>query len=256
MQPPRSGRTGGTCGALPNWGRLGTNLRRCVVSHWLVCRIAHDTDAYHPRHSHQPDSIRSIAGQLATHSDNRYHHGNSCVSSVFASRVLTRVRSATAALLAASPVDVDLLCGAHPSDQNMAHPQNVGLNRYNPVMKNIARIGLTFTLAMALLSSANATTKGLSQIVTPELQKPGELSLSFQAQSERIANPYELQAEMGLTKWAEVAIFQGFKPNEEIFATEIGILTQEPYLLSVGFINWSPRVGVDPQPYIQVGYYT
>ena len=56
---------------------------------------------------------------------------------------------------------------------------------------------------MVLLSSARATTKGLSQIVTPELQGPGDLSLSFQAQSERIANPYELQAEMGLTNWAE-----------------------------------------------------
>jgi hypothetical protein len=48
---------------------------------------------------------------------------------------------------------------------------------------------------MALLSSARATTKGLSQIVSPDLQGAGNLSLSFQAQSERIANPYELQAE-------------------------------------------------------------
>ena len=138
----------------------------------------------------------------------------------------------------------------------MAHPQNVGLNRYNPVMKNIARIGLTFTLAMALLSSANGTTKGLSQIVTPELQKPGDLSLSFQAQSERIANPYELQAEMGLTDRAEFAVFRGFKPDDWILSTEIGLLIKEPYLLSVGFLNWSPHLDVDPQPYIEAGYCT
>jgi hypothetical protein len=123
-------------------------------------------------------------------------------------------------------------------------------------MKNIARIGLTFTLAMALLSSANATTKGLSQIVTPELQKPGELSLSFQAQSERIANPYELQAEMGLTDRAEFAVFRGFKPDDWILSTEIGLLIKEPYLLSVGFLNWSPHLDVDPQPYIEAGYCT
>jgi hypothetical protein len=49
---------------------------------------------------------------------------------------------------------------------------------------------------MALLSPARGTTKGLGQIVTPDLQGPGDLSLSFQGQSERIANPYELQAEM------------------------------------------------------------
>ncbi len=105
-------------------------------------------------------------------------------------------------------------------------------------------------------STALATTKGLSQIVTPDLQDPGDLSISFQAQSERIGNPYELQAEMGLTKWAEFAIFEGFKPNEFIFGTEFGLLTKEPFLLSVGFVNWSPLSGVDPQPYIEAGYYT
>jgi hypothetical protein len=87
---------------------------------------------------------------------------------------------------------------------------------------------------MALLSSARAKTKGLSQVVTPDLQGGGDLSLSFQAQSERIANPYELQAEMGLTKWAEFAVFRGFKPDDWIFGTEFGLLTKEPYLLSVG----------------------
>jgi hypothetical protein len=111
-------------------------------------------------------------------------------------------------------------------------------------------------LVLAFLPTARATTKGLSQIVTPDLQGPGELSLSFQAQSERIANPYELQAEMGLTKWAEVAVFRGFKPDDWIFGTEFGLLTKEPYLLSAGFVNWSPHSHVDPQPYIEAGYYT
>ncbi|PYL92847.1 MAG: hypothetical protein DMF14_02325 [Verrucomicrobia bacterium] len=92
--------------------------------------------------------------------------------------------------------------------------------------------------------------------MTPELQGPGDLSLSFQAQSERIANPYELQVEMGLTSWAEFAVFRGFKPDEWIFGTEFGLLTKEPYLLSVGFVNWSPHLDVDPQPYIEAGYYT
>ena len=84
----------------------------------------------------------------------------------------------------------------------------------------------------------------------------GDLSLSFQAQSLHIANPYELQGELGLTKFAEVAVFKGFKPNELIFGTEIGLLTKEPYLLSVGFVNWSPHSRVDPQPFIETGYYT
>ncbi|MGH8094892.1 MAG: hypothetical protein ACREIF_15705 [Chthoniobacterales bacterium] len=105
-------------------------------------------------------------------------------------------------------------------------------------------------------SSARATTKGLSQIVTPDLQPPGDLSLSFQVQSLHIANPYELQAELGLNQFVEVAIFQGFQPDEEILGTEIGLLTKEPYLLSAGFINWSPRSHANPQPFIEGGYYT
>jgi hypothetical protein len=111
-------------------------------------------------------------------------------------------------------------------------------------------------IVVTIVSSARATTKGLSQIVTPDLQDEGDFSLSLQIQDKRIANPYELQSELGLTKWAEVAVFQGFDPDEEIFATEIGLLTKEPYLLSIGFTNWSPRSHVDPQPYIEAGYYT
>ena len=110
--------------------------------------------------------------------------------------------------------------------------------------------------SLFLCASSFATTKGLSQIVTPDLQGEGDLSLSLQIQDKRIGNPYELQAELGVTKWAEVAVFQGFKPNEEILATEFGILTKEPYLLSIGFTNWSPRSDVDPQPYLEAGYYT
>src|SRR5205823_11706116 len=96
--------------------------------------------------------------------------------------------------------------------------------------------------------SSFATTKGLSQIVTPDLQPKGDLSLSLQIQDERIAKPYELQAELGLTRWVEVAVFRGFNPDEWIFGTEIGLLTKEPFLLSIGFVNWSPHLDVDPQP--------
>ena len=119
---------------------------------------------------------------------------------------------------------------------------------------------ITFSVVMIVLllsgSSSFATTKGLSQIVTPDLQPEGDLSLSLQIQDKRIANPYQLQAEMGLTRWAEVAVFRGFQPDEWIFGTEIGLLTKEPFLLSVGFVNWSPHLDVDPQPYIEAGYYT
>src|SRR5881392_1745575 len=124
--------------------------------------------------------------------------------------------------------------------------------------KPISFLTIVVVMIVFLFSapSSFATTKGLSQIVTPDLQPTGDLSLSFQIQDKRIANPYELQAELGLTKWAEVAVFRGFQPDDCIFATEIGLLTKEPYLLSVGFLNWSPHLNVDPQPFIEAGYYT
>src|SRR5262249_46298857 len=100
-----------------------------------------------------------------------------------------------------------------------------------------------------------ATTKGLSQIVTPDLEPQGDFSLTFQIQDKRIANPYQLQGELGLTDWGEVAVFRGFQPDEWIFGTEIGLLRKEPYLLSIGFINWSPHLDVDPQPFIEAGYW-
>jgi len=122
----------------------------------------------------------------------------------------------------------------------------------------IGRVKIIVVMITILSSvpSSFATTKGLSQIVTPDLQAEGDLSLSLQIQDKRIANPYELQAEIGLTKWAEIAVFRGFQPDDWIFGTEIGLLTKEPFLLSVGFVNWSPHLDVDPQPYIEAGYYT
>ena len=123
-------------------------------------------------------------------------------------------------------------------------------------MARTFRIIAALVVFLSLGEQARATTKGLSQIVTPDLQSPGDLSLSLQYQDQRIANPYEIQAELGLTDWAEVAVFQGLKPNEEIFATELGILTKKPLLLSTGFTNWSPRSHVDPQPFVEAGYYT
>jgi hypothetical protein len=134
-----------------------------------------------------------------------------------------------------------------------AFQRQIDGTRGNPI--SFGAIALMMFAILSSASSCFATTKGLSQIVTPDLQPEGELSLSFQAQAEKIGNPYQVQAEMGLTKWFEIAIFKGFKPNELIFGTEIGLLTKEPYLLSIGFVNWSPHSHVDPQPYIEAGYW-
>jgi hypothetical protein len=127
--------------------------------------------------------------------------------------------------------------------------------QFRPKIQNFVVVVLVLFASFAISASSFATTKGLSQIVTPDLQSEGDLSLSLQIQDKRIANPYEIQSELGLTKWAEVAVFKGFQPNELIFGTEIALIQKEPYLLSTGFVNWSPHSHVDPQPFIEAGYY-
>lgn len=118
------------------------------------------------------------------------------------------------------------------------------------------RLCLVFWLHLTLpTASALATTKGLSQIVTPDVQPQGNLSLSFQWQGKEIANPYEFQAELGVTKCSEFAIFQGIEPQETIFGCEVGLVQKDPWLLTTGFINWSTR-GEPPQPLLEGGYYT
>ena len=70
-------------------------------------------------------------------------------------------------------------------------------------------------LAVALLVTlsagcALATTKGLNQILTPDIQPAGVLSLSYQGQSSQIGNSEQAQFELGLSKSIEVAVFRGF----------------------------------------------
>jgi hypothetical protein len=120
---------------------------------------------------------------------------------------------------------------------------------------SITLIGFLSFLCAFAPASSYATTKGLSQIVTPDVQPVGELSLSFQWQGKEIGNPYEFQAELGLTKWFEVAVFQGLQPAETIFGCQLALLQKDPWLLTTGFVNWSTQ-GTAPQPFLEAGYYT
>jgi hypothetical protein len=103
-------------------------------------------------------------------------------------------------------------------------------------------------------SRARATTKGLNQIVTPDIQQVGVLSISGQVQDSRIANSQELQLELGLTPRTELSFFQGFRPREEVLGGELGLVQSGPNLLTAGAINWSSRGG-GAQPVLEYGYY-
>jgi len=106
---------------------------------------------------------------------------------------------------------------------------------------------------LLLSASARATTKGLNQIVTPDIQPQGDLSVSFQLQHKDLGNPQQIQLEYGITKKLEVAVFQGFTPRQTVGGFEYGFLQRGPYLLSGGLANYTTHVS--PQPFLEGGYY-
>ncbi|MBV9849063.1 MAG: hypothetical protein JO250_05165 [Armatimonadetes bacterium] len=119
-----------------------------------------------------------------------------------------------------------------------------------------ARAGraLPAALALSLLCRpAGATTKGLNQIVTPDIQPKGVLSLSFQQQDPNIGNRYQVQLELGITQRFEMALFEGFSPQETFLNAEYGLVQQKHFLLSTGFANYT-SMGSSPQPYLEAGY--
>ncbi len=109
--------------------------------------------------------------------------------------------------------------------------------------------------ACAIVPTASATIVGLNQIVTPEIQPRGVLTLSAQAEHSYIGNSQQLQLELGVTPRFEVAWFQGLKPSEGLFSTEFNLVQSGPHLLTVGVINWS-TLGGKAQPVIEYGCYT
>ena len=108
--------------------------------------------------------------------------------------------------------------------------------------------------AVGLTSAASwGTTKGLNQIVTPDVQPLGQLSLSYQMQHSFIGNPIQGQYEIGLSKEFEIAAFSGFRPGVAVLNAELGLVQRKDVLLSVGFLGWSTRGG-SPQPFVEGGY--
>ena len=98
-----------------------------------------------------------------------------------------------------------------------------------------------------------ATTKGLNQIVTPDIQPLGVLSTSVQVQNPALGNSDEVQLELGITKNFEVAVFQGCVPGEVVLNAEYGLIQQKSFLLSTGVLGIEN--GHNPQPFLEGGWY-
>lgn len=98
-----------------------------------------------------------------------------------------------------------------------------------------------------------ATTKGLNQIVTPDIQPVGILSTSVQVQDPMLGNSKQLQLELGLTNRLEVAASRGFSPGETSFGVEYGLVQSKSILVSTGILGIEQ--GKQAQPFLEAGYY-
>src|SRR5215472_3587303 len=107
--------------------RTGCDLRRPPLSHRLVRGISDDADAHRSRHSNEPNSIHSIARELATHYDYAHHHGDRSLSPVLTAGRIPRFCSAAAVLLVAAGADARLLCGAYATCESLAAEKIVDL---------------------------------------------------------------------------------------------------------------------------------
>lgn len=109
-------------------------------------------------------------------------------------------------------------------------------------------------MACAVFASGSAygTTKGLNQIVTPDIQPVGELSVSFQAEHASIGNSLQGQLELGITRRFEVALFQGFRPGHTTGAVEYGLVQSKSFLVSTGYFG--PWMDDDDQFFLEAGY--
>ncbi len=121
------------------------------------------------------------------------------------------------------------------------------------LLRALAAVAAACWLGVAT-SRCSATTKGLNQIPTPDLQPSGQLSLSYQLVQPQIDNADQLQGEYGINKKFELAAVQGFKPTESRLGGEYGLVQRRPYLLSVGFLNYS-SLSPRPQAFVEAGYY-
>src|SRR5260221_14714996 len=102
-------------------------LRRPVVSYRLVCRIAHDSNAHHPCHPHEPYPFRAVASLLAIDDDDHTYHGDWRLPALLSTGGGAGLCPAASALLAAPAGDLALLRRLDPTRQDLADPQVMDL---------------------------------------------------------------------------------------------------------------------------------
>ncbi len=116
----------------------------------------------------------------------------------------------------------------------------------------LAAAGLLLAFASR---SSEGTISGLNQIITPEVQPPGTLSLGWQEQNRGIGTQGQAQIEAGIIQRLGVAYYHSFSPRTDYLGAEIGLLQSDPFHVSAGFGVGSRSAGV-PQAFLIAGHYS
>src|ERR1035437_10135742 len=103
----------------------------CVAfSNRLVCRIADDADADHPRHSHQQDSLFPEPGKLGADRHNFIHHGLWDVAALFPRGLGAGLHASPANVLANPDAHAARLYGPDANYQSLAAEEAVDITRH------------------------------------------------------------------------------------------------------------------------------
>src|ERR1019366_6435925 len=100
---------------------------RTAVPDRLVCRVAHDADAHHPRHSHQQGPFPGESREPCADGHDVMHHGVRSLASVLSRSFSAGLRSVAWALLADPGAHAARLYGPDTNDQSLAAAQEVDL---------------------------------------------------------------------------------------------------------------------------------
>ena len=118
------------------------------------------------------------------------------------------------------------------------------------------QLSLALCLTLCAAGVAGANFQGLNQVLTPDLQPVGNLSLAFQEQHQAIGSPSGTLLELGVNRYLDLAVTQAFTPSQWSLGVETGFRRGQ-HLFAAGLANWTwgPGGSASPQPFVEYGYY-
>jgi hypothetical protein len=102
-------------------------------------------------------------------------------------------------------------------------------------------------------TSARATIVGLNQIVTPDIQPEGLLSVNFQVEHPALGDSRQILLDLGINKSLEFTYFGGITTGHNAVGAQVALVQKKYFVLSAGTLGLETIA--KPQPFLEGGYY-